>query len=111
VPAQTVAKLLTTERLCDQEGVESAIPAGAMLLVDEAGMTATADLKALVDLAAERGVVVRLVGDPYQLSAVESGGALHLLAADTAAPSSSTTCTVSFMPRSLWWWVVSPGLG
>jgi len=86
VPAQTVAKLLTTERLRDQEGVGSAIPAGAMLLVDEAGMTATADLKALVDLAAERGAVVRLVGDPYQLAAVESGGALRLLAADTRAP-------------------------
>ncbi len=86
VPAQTVAKLLTTEGLRDQEGVGSAVAAGVMLLVDEAGMTATADLKALVDLAAERGAVVRLVGDPYQLSAVESGGALRLLAADTRAP-------------------------
>ncbi|GAB2917873.1 hypothetical protein GCM10027047_14490 [Rhodococcus aerolatus] len=85
-PAQTIAKLLTTEHHRDQEGQESQIQRGAMLLVDEAGMTATADLAALVDLARDRGAVVRLVGDPHQLAAVESGGALRLLARDTGAP-------------------------
>jgi len=85
-PAQTVAKLLATERHRDQEGQESQIRTGAMLLVDEAGMTATADLAALVDLARDRDAVLRLVGDPHQLAAVESGGALRLLARDTAAP-------------------------
>ena len=86
VEAQTVAKLLTVEHHRDQDGQESTIQPGAMLLVDEAGMTATADLKALVDLAQQRGAVLRMVGDPHQLAAVESGGALRLLAADTGAP-------------------------
>jgi len=86
VGAQTVAKLLTTERHRDCEGQPSAVAAGTMLLVDEAGMTATADLAALLELARTRGAVLRLVGDPDQLTAVESGGALRLLAADTRAP-------------------------
>jgi conjugative relaxase-like TrwC/TraI family protein len=85
-PAQTIAKLLTTERHRNQEGQASQVLPGAMLLVDEAGMTATADLAALVELAREQGAVLRLVGDPYQLAAVESGGALRLLARDTGAP-------------------------
>jgi conjugative relaxase-like TrwC/TraI family protein len=85
-PAQTIAKLLTTEHHRNQEGQASQILPGAMLLVDEAGMTATADLAALVELAREQGAVLRLVGDPYQLAAVESGGALRLLARDTGAP-------------------------
>jgi len=86
VGAQTVAKLLTTEHHRDCEGQPSGVAAGTMLLVDEAGMTATADLAALLELARTRGAVLRLVGDPDQLSAVESGGALRLLAADTRAP-------------------------
>jgi len=86
VGAQTVAKLLTTEHHRDREGQPSGVAAGTMLLVDEAGMTATADLAALLELARTRGAVLRLVGDPDQLSAVESGGALRLLAADTRAP-------------------------
>jgi len=86
VGAQTVAKLLATERHRQLEGQPSGVVAGSMLLVDEAGMTATADLAALVELARTRGAVLRLVGDPHQLSAVESGGALRLLAADTRAP-------------------------
>lgn len=49
-------------------------------------MTATADLDALTTLAREHGAVIRLIGDPYQLGAVESGGALKLLAHDTRAP-------------------------
>jgi len=82
VPGRTVASVLTAA----QHGVNTGITPGAMLLVDEAGMTATADLDQLLTLAREHGAVVRLIGDPYQLGAVESGGALKLLANDTAAP-------------------------
>lgn len=53
-------------------GVE--INPGDMLMVDEAGMATTADLAALVEIADETGAVVRLVGDPHQLDAVETGG-------------------------------------
>jgi len=47
---------------------------GDMLLVDEAGMSSTENLAALTEIAAESGAVVRLIGDPKQLAAVETGG-------------------------------------
>ena len=50
------------------------IKAGDMLLVDEAGMASTENLAALTEIAKESGAVLRLIGDPYQLSAVTSGG-------------------------------------
>ena len=50
------------------------IKPGDMLLVDEAGMASTENLAALTEIAQESGAVVRLIGDPYQLSAVTSGG-------------------------------------
>ena len=50
------------------------IKPGDMLLVDEAGMATTADLAAIVEIAGATGAVVRLVGDPHQLDAVETGG-------------------------------------
>lgn len=58
---------------------------GDLLLVDEAGMAGTLKLDRLVALAAERGAVVRLLGDHRQLGAVESGGALRLLVSETGA--------------------------
>jgi len=82
VPGRTVTSVLTAAR----HGANTGITPGAMLLVDEAGMTATADLDNLLTLAREHGAVLRLIGDPYQLGAVESGGALKLLAHDTSAP-------------------------
>ena len=57
--------------------------AGDVVLVDEASMAGTLNLDALVKIAAEHGATVRLLGDPRQLGAVESGGALRLLAAET----------------------------
>ena len=56
---------------------------GDVVLVDEASMAGTLNLDALVQIAAEHGATVRLLGDPRQLGAVESGGALRLLAAET----------------------------
>lgn len=51
-----------------------AVRPGDMLLVDEAGMASTGQLAALVDIARRAGAVVRMVGDPAQLSAVAGGG-------------------------------------
>src|SRR5699024_11057703 len=48
--------------------------AGDMLLVNEAGMASTENLAALTEIAKESGAVLRLIGDPYQLSAGTSGG-------------------------------------
>ncbi len=66
-----------------RRGVPIDVRAGDMLLVDEAGMAGTHLLDEVRALAAERGAVVRLVGDYRQLAAVEAGGALRLIHHDT----------------------------
>ncbi|MDX2733626.1 MobF family relaxase, partial [Streptomyces sp. PA03-2a] len=53
---------------------------GDVVLVDEAGMAGTLLLDRILADAASVGAVVRLLGDPYQLAAVEAGGALRLIA-------------------------------
>ncbi|WP_176475149.1 MobF family relaxase [Dietzia natronolimnaea] len=68
------------------EGLPLAIEPGAMLLLDEAAMASTKDVAALVEIARDRGAVVRMVGDPAQLDAVESGGLMRLVACQTNAP-------------------------
>lgn len=70
VPARTIESLLTRAR----KSGDTAIAPGTMLLVDEAGMAATATLVELQALADAHGAVVRWIGDPAQLSAVEAGG-------------------------------------
>ncbi|WP_232535666.1 MobF family relaxase [Nocardia terpenica] len=82
VPARTIDSLITRAR----SGVDVGLARGTMILVDEAGMASTHNLDELQRIADEHGAVVRWIGDPAQLSAVESGGALRLLAADTKAP-------------------------
>ncbi|WP_331725947.1 MobF family relaxase [Streptomyces sp. NBC_00470] len=53
---------------------------GDVVLVDEAGMAGTLQLDEILADAASCGAVVRLLGDPHQLAAVEAGGALRLIA-------------------------------
>lgn len=55
------------------------IRAGDMLLVDEAGMASTTRMADLVDIATATGAVIRMVGDPAQLDAVETGGMFRTL--------------------------------
>ncbi|WP_371801583.1 relaxase domain-containing protein (plasmid) [Streptomyces sp. NBC_01732] len=59
---------------------EFQLNAGDVIVVDEAGMAGSKRLAAVVAEAQAAGALVRLIGDPFQLSAVESGGALRLLA-------------------------------
>jgi conjugative relaxase-like TrwC/TraI family protein len=75
VRANTLHSLIAAR----QSGAEIDIQAGDMLLVDEAGMAGTLNLDQLLEIATERGAVVRLVGDYRQLTAVEAGGALRLI--------------------------------
>ena len=70
----------------DAESLPVAMQPGAMLLLDEAAMASTKDVAALVEIARDRGAVVRMVGDPAQLDAVESGGLMRLVASATHAP-------------------------
>ncbi|WP_331723133.1 MobF family relaxase [Nocardia sp. NBC_00511] len=86
VPARTIDALLTHARRSDDFTLEP----GTMLLVDEAGMASTRNLSRLQALADRYGAIVRWIGDPHQLSAVESGGALRLIAGDTHAPALDT---------------------
>ncbi|MGX1886793.1 MobF family relaxase [Streptomyces sp. NPDC055287] len=53
---------------------------GDVVLVDEAGMAGTLLLDQVLADASAAGAVVRLLGDPHQLAAVEAGGALRLIA-------------------------------
>ncbi|MFH8642082.1 MobF family relaxase [Streptomyces goshikiensis] len=64
-------------------GPEYALGAGDVIIVDEAGMAGSKRLAAVIAEAERAGALVRLIGDPFQLSAVESGGALRLLANTT----------------------------
>ncbi|KUF20145.1 MobF family relaxase [Streptomyces silvensis] len=56
------------------------LAAGDIIVIDEAGMAGSKRIAAVVAEAQEAGALVRLIGDPFQLAAVESGGALRLLA-------------------------------
>lgn len=58
---------------------------GDLIIVDEAGMASTRALAHVVAEAERIGAQVRLIGDPAQLAAVESGGLLRLIAADVGA--------------------------
>jgi conjugative relaxase-like TrwC/TraI family protein len=58
---------------------------GDVILVDEAGLAGTRNLDTLRDIAQRYGATIRLLGDHRQLSAVESGGALRLLATEVGA--------------------------
>jgi conjugative relaxase-like TrwC/TraI family protein len=59
-----------------------ALHTGQLLIVDEASLAGTFTLDAIATHAAKVGAKVLLVGDPAQLSAVESGGAFGMITRD-----------------------------
>jgi AAA domain len=61
-------------------GIRANLRPGALLLVDEASMMATADMADITEYAATNGHKVIVAGDQQQLPAVEGGGAMSLLA-------------------------------
>ena len=77
--ADTLDKLLIEHRLPRPPGNRFDLPAGATVIVDEAGMMPTAKLFELAALADLKGWRVALVGDPLQFSAVGRGGMFGLL--------------------------------
>jgi conjugative relaxase-like TrwC/TraI family protein len=79
VVADTVDKLLIEHRLNRPPDRRYQLPAGATVIVDEAGMIPTARLAELADLADVRGWRIVMVGDPLQFSAVGRGGMFGLL--------------------------------
>lgn len=74
VDADTIDKLLVEHSLERPPEHRYDLPAGATVIVDEAGMVATDKLDAFADLADYHGWRVAMVGDPMQFSAVGRGG-------------------------------------
>jgi hypothetical protein len=86
VSCDTVAKLLYEHTRTDRPpGADWQLPAGATVLVDEAGMLATPDLHRLTQLADQQRWRLVLVGDPHQLQAVGRGGMFAELCASGRA--------------------------
>ncbi|MFC5931695.1 MobF family relaxase [Cryobacterium melibiosiphilum] len=82
VEAETAHKLVDVHRNGSPEQQESdqfRIDRNTVLLIDEAGMASTPLLADVLALAQQHGATIRLLGDPAQLAAVESGGALRLI--------------------------------
>ncbi|ALE77033.1 hypothetical protein FRP1_30550 (plasmid) [Pseudonocardia sp. EC080625-04] len=65
--------------------VRDRLHAGDLVVVDEAGMSTTAELIEISDAAAAAGAKVLLVGDHHQLQPVGAGGMFAHLAAQTGA--------------------------
>ena len=81
IEADTVDKILSDWK----NGAPVSLRAGDVLLVDEAGMVSTPKFQQILQLAQERGALVRALGDYRQLSAVGSGGALRLVDREVGA--------------------------
>ncbi len=80
VDADTIDKLLTEHDLTRPPAHRYDLPAGATIIVDEAGMLATDKLDQLAYLADTRSWRIVMVGDPMQFSAVGRGGMFeHLI--------------------------------
>jgi conjugative relaxase-like TrwC/TraI family protein len=69
VPARTVDRLLL-----DLEQPGGKLPHGCVLILDEAGMTATRPGARLLEAAQRAGAKVVAIGDPGQLASVQAGG-------------------------------------
>lgn len=67
-----------------------ALHPGDVILVDEAGMAGTLNLDRLLHLARASGASIRLLGDYRQLGAIDSGGALRLIAREAGAAELTT---------------------
>jgi conjugative relaxase-like TrwC/TraI family protein len=83
IPSQSLQRLLnqtdpTTTTL--PTPLEQVLPAGGVLVVDEAGMVGTRTLHRLLTLAEQTGSKLVLVGDPRQLPEIEAGGLFATLA-------------------------------
>ena len=70
IPATTIDRFLL-----DAQRPGAGLPAGGVLVVDEAGMVGSRMLARVLDVATAAGSKVVLVGDHHQLPEIEAGGA------------------------------------
>jgi conjugative relaxase-like TrwC/TraI family protein len=82
IASTTLARLLLD---AGRDGPGGGLPAGGVVVVDEAGMAGTRSLRQLLAVAERDRTQVVLVGDPAQLPEVEAGGTLRALAARVGA--------------------------
>jgi len=83
--ADTLAKLVWGISHGDLPAWAAAVDQKTLLVVDEAGMAATADLATVTRFALDQGASVRLVGDDRQLASVAAGGVLRDIQATAGA--------------------------
>jgi hypothetical protein len=74
IPSTTLARLL------NQTGGTGGLPAGAVVVVDEAGMVGTRQLAAVADLVEHAAGKLILIGDDHQLPEIDAGGLFGSLA-------------------------------
>lgn len=63
-----------------KRGIRTRLAPGSLVMLDEASMTSTDDMRDVLAWAAEHGHKVIITGDPDQLAAVENGGGMMLVA-------------------------------
>ncbi|MFE4829982.1 MobF family relaxase [Streptomyces sp. NPDC056672] len=101
---------------------EFELGAGDVVIIDEAGMAGSKRIAAVVAEAQAAGALVRLIGDPAQLAAVESGGALRLLSITvpvveletvhrfrSAGEAAASLMLRSGEPEKAWSWYIDNG--
>ena len=101
---------------------EFELGAGDVIIIDEAGMAGSKRIAAVVAEAEAAGALVRLIGDPAQLAAVESGGALRLLSNNvpvveletvhrfrSAGEAAASLMLRSGEPEKAWTWYIDNG--
>ncbi|MBW8801077.1 MAG: relaxase domain-containing protein [Streptomyces sp.] len=87
IPSRSVAALLHHLDTPDREtGRRPGLPAGAVVVVDEAGMVGTRGLTRLLEHTHSAGGSLLLVGDPAQLGEIDAGGLFRHLAQPALRP-------------------------
>ena len=71
---ETGISATTLHRLLDDARASGGLPAGSVLVVDEAGMAETRVLAPVLELVEQANGKAILIGDPHQLPAVGAGG-------------------------------------
>ena len=80
VPSVSLQRLLNQLDTPEATGKPAALPAGGVLIVDEAGMVGTRTMHRLLTASAHAGTKLVLVGDPRQLPEIDAGGLFAALA-------------------------------
>lgn len=86
-PHQVHARIMDRIRQLDEHQRTWQFKEGQLVIIDEASMAATLPMRDIVEAAEAAGAKVLAVGDPYQLSSIEAGGAFGMLVRSrTAVP-------------------------